>query len=140
MERKIVKASLRHPARTCRCLDCGITFTAYGHADRCDPCRKRHRKEYQRKYIRPSRRKARRDREERRKAGLAGLGPLKGVSAQTSPAVTGRCRFCGKPVFNGASFCARCMREGFNEVYAVTGRTNGWDRGLGIPADGHGNR
>ena len=136
MVKKCVKASLRHPERTLKCMDCGIEFKAFGHADRCDSCRRIHLKEYQRKYIRPSRRKARREREERKKAEMASLSPIADVTPvvrkQTRAAVTGRCRFCGNGVHNGSLFCPRCMREGFNEVYAVTGRTNGWDRREGI--------
>lgn len=130
--RKIVAASLHHPERSRKCMDCGVVFTAFGHADRCDSCRRIHLKEYQRKYIRPSRRKARLEREQRRNAELGALAPASaGMSVLGGPAHAvdvGRCRFCGREVRNGVLFCARCMREGFNEVYAVTGRSNGWDR------------
>jgi len=38
-----------------------------------------------------------------------------------------RCKFCGKPAY-GEDFCAYCRREGFDNVYMVTGRSNGWER------------
>jgi hypothetical protein len=134
--KKRVKASLHHPERVCTCMDCGVKFKAFGHADRCEPCRRKHLKEYQRKYIRPARRKARREREARAKAEMAELTPIADITPvvkkRTRAAVTGRCRFCGRNVHDGSLFCPSCMRDGFNEVYAVTGRTNGWDRKEGI--------
>lgn len=124
--KKRVKASLHHPERVRTCMDCGVKFKAFGHADRCDPCRQKHLKEYQRKYIRPA----------RKKAEIAALAPIADVSPavknRAPVAVTGRCRFCGKGVHNGGLFCPSCMRDGFDAVYAVTGRTNGWDRKEGI--------
>lgn len=38
------------------------------------------------------------------------------------------CRYCGKPTRPNATFCSRCVRDGFDNLYTVTGRTNVWDR------------
>lgn len=42
-----------------------------------------------------------------------------------------RCRFCGKNTVHPSGFCRECRREGLDNVYQVTGRTNGWDRNAG---------
>lgn len=39
----------------------------------------------------------------------------------------GVCPFCGGAT-SGGRFCKTCMDEGFDKVYAVTGRSNGWER------------
>lgn len=38
-----------------------------------------------------------------------------------------RCKFCGKIAY-GQDFCRSCTRDGFNHVYMMTGRSNGWER------------
>lgn len=37
-----------------------------------------------------------------------------------------RCIFCGHPT--RGRFCKACRDQGFDDVYEVTGRSNGWDR------------
>ncbi len=38
-----------------------------------------------------------------------------------------RCLYCGK--VTPGTFCASCVRDGWKNVYLVTKRSNGWDRG-----------
>ena len=38
------------------------------------------------------------------------------------------CPFCGNQIKGDGAFCQRCFSQGFNHIYEVTGRTNGWDR------------
>lgn len=39
-----------------------------------------------------------------------------------------RCKFCGHTAKAGQEFCADCIHDGYDAVYALTGRSNGWDR------------
>lgn len=40
-----------------------------------------------------------------------------------------RCLFCGNERdVDARGYCRACVREGFDHVHEVTGRTNGWDR------------
>lgn len=41
--------------------------------------------------------------------------------------MSGFCPYCGRAVSNG-TYCRNCVEEGFDDLHAVTGRTNGWDR------------
>ena len=55
-----------------------------------------------------------------------------------------RCAFCGNVIRDymgkhGAKawaastrYCGRCRHEGFDNVHIVTGRTNGWEKRLGL--------
>lgn len=39
-----------------------------------------------------------------------------------------RCLFCGRAVRSEKrQYCPACIRDGFNNVHIVTGRTNGWN-------------
>ena len=40
-----------------------------------------------------------------------------------------RCKFCGAKIF-AEGFCEKCKREGFDDVYEVTHRSNGWEKRL----------
>lgn len=59
----------------------------------------------------------------RRRERLARSGAVEGAAADG-----GRCRFCGRKVPRGTKFCTQCINQGFDEVFASTGRSNGWDR------------
>ena len=37
-----------------------------------------------------------------------------------------RCKYCGRPTKR--DFCPNCVSEGFDQVYLITGRSNGWNR------------
>lgn len=37
-----------------------------------------------------------------------------------------RCRFCGTRTNRMDGFCSACIREGFDDVYSVTGNDDGW--------------
>lgn len=38
-----------------------------------------------------------------------------------------KCPYCGKPAHADKGFCSRCLKHGFDGVYEVTGKSNGWD-------------
>lgn len=42
-----------------------------------------------------------------------------------------RCKYCGsKRHVKESGFCRSCIRDGFDSVYRITHRSNGWDRVL----------
>ena len=49
------------------------------------------------------------------------------------PTLNKQCPFCGKMFKTkapGKKFCDKCVKNGFNWVYEVTGRTNGWNKNV----------
>lgn len=38
-----------------------------------------------------------------------------------------RCLYCGKKILGNLDFCDHCRMEGYDELYSVTHRSNGWD-------------
>ena len=131
------KISAHHPLRIVKCIDCGKDFETCGPGERCAECFKAHRKAYFRNYVRPSRRKSLREEAQQKieeaarcieaqKAAAAKIGDA--PKHRAKPVLLGVCCFCGRPCRESAKFCASCIRDGFDAVYELTGKTNGWDR------------
>lgn len=41
------------------------------------------------------------------------------------------CKFCGTLTAHKSGFCSYCTHAGYDDVYAVTGKSNGWEHGAG---------
>lgn len=39
-----------------------------------------------------------------------------------------QCLYCGRPAYGAEHYCAKCVKEGLDNLHRVTGRTNGWDK------------
>lgn len=121
------KGSKTHPARTLVCEKCGESFVAYHKRSLCPECYAKARKEYLRDYARRRAGKAAAKDGGKPSAAAQEAEATAAPSAKTAGEPT-RCLFCGAVLLKGGQFCKTCLREGFNNVYEVTGRSNGWDR------------
>ena len=61
----------------------------------------------------------------------------KAAREEVMPATEGRrCLYCGKKLKGDKSaYCVSCLTNGLANVHEVTGRTNGWERRRGNPAE-----
>lgn len=108
--------------KTFTCAKCGKTFVALRKHDLCQVCNAEKRKAYQRSYVR----KENRERPVVQKSEKKKDKADKSVEKKAEKKLT-HCKFCGKLTTNG-DFCRNCKNEGFDNVYIVTGRSNGWDK------------
>lgn len=112
-------SSRTHPARIVKCTKCGITFIAFHKRELCDTCRKAMRVEYQKEY---SQKRYAKRRQAQPEAIRRGRPPKK----KNMKKELKRCKYCG--TYSSGEFCKACMTEGWDSVYAFTGRSNGWDK------------
>lgn len=125
------KASRTHPARTLVCEKCSRSFVAYHKKSLCPECYAQARREYMRDYARKRAGKVQAKAAERSVAEPKAEPRAEG-SAADAKRTFGRCLFCGSILKKEGRFCKTCLREGFNNVYEATGRSNGWDRKPGM--------
>lgn len=93
------------------CEICGGTFTAHrSDTRRCPNCR-----------VNGTQKMMQRHRSEVKMAKCKQIEREKAQKEEPH-----HCKFCGAICIR--KFCRDCYRKGFNYVYSVTGRTNGWDK------------
>lgn len=108
--------------KTFVCAKCGMSFIALRKHELCPVCNDEKRKAYQKSYVRKENR------------GKPVVQKSENKKDKTdNPVETKRekklthCKFCGKLTTIG-DFCRNCKNEGFDNVFRLTGRSNGWDR------------
>lgn len=115
----------RRPLHTVKC-PCGETFeTTSPNGHYCARCRTVRKKIIERHHEKVRHGSERRDKisENVERDYLAAIG-----KSETENNARTRCKFCGRTTKSGREFCHDCVHNGLDAVYALTGRSNGWDR------------
>lgn len=49
---------------------------------------------------------------------------------RTDPKLIGNgvCPYCGRKTSANSTYCTKCVKEGFDEVHKMFGKTNGWNQ------------
>ena len=114
--------------KTFTCAKCGKEFTALRKHELCPVCNAEKRKAYQKSYVRKENRgKPVVAKPEVKKPEAVKKSEKKVDKKKQEKKTPKPCKFCGKLTTNG-DFCTACVKEGFDNVYNFTGRSNGWDK------------
>ena len=115
-----------------RCDICGRAYRGAFNSKRCPDCQA----VYTRAYARHRQAAKHRGEAVDNKAANEYADRIARETANACATTEGRCLYCGKKLKGDKSaYCVSCRTNGLANVHEVTGRTNGWERRRGNPAE-----